>query len=430
MIKRARRTKSEFPITITRGSVRVKIYRIMNRGRMMFTVAYRGPNGKRMRSTLSVLSAAKSEAERIATRIMNGESAALELSNTDRSIYVRATELLSPTGRQLDVAVAEMMEAVDVLRDKGTLLEAARFFARHHAVGIDDRCMEDIYREFLIAKETDGLGVRYLQDCKNRLKKFADAFPRRISDCTANEMQDWLVGLKNGARARNNMRGLIVTLFNFAKQRGYLPKDRQTDADFLTRAKSSSGEIGILRPADLSKMLTAADPFLVPYLTIGAFAGLRQAELMRLEWQDVDLEQGHIQIHASKSKTGQRRLVPIHPNLMQWLQTKHPITGRLYSSPRTLRKVTTLAKGLGIEWPNNALRHSYASYRIAQCKNAAEVAHEMGNSPRMVFQHYRELVTPAEAHKWWTICPRKGGKIGKASAPLRRRQAKELAIHP
>ncbi len=131
MIKRARRTKSEFPITITRGSVRVKIYRILNRGRAMFTVAYRGANGKRMRSTLSVLSAAKSEAERIATRIMNGESAALELSNTDRSIYVRATELLRPTGRQLDMAVAEMIEAVDVLRDKGTLLEAARFFARH-----------------------------------------------------------------------------------------------------------------------------------------------------------------------------------------------------------------------------------------------------------------------------------------------------------
>lgn len=232
-------------------------------------------------------------------------------------------------------------------RDKGTLLEAARFFARHHAVGIDDRCMEDIYHEFLIAKETDGLGVRYLQDCKNRLKKFVGAFPRKISDSATNEMQDWLVGLKTGARARNNMRGLIVTLFNFAKQRGYLPKDRQTDVDFLTRPKSSSGEIGILRPADLSRMLAAADAFLVPCFAIAAFAGLRQAELMRLEWQAVDLEQRHIQIHASKSKTDQRRLVPIHPDLTEWLQAKHPKTGRLYSSPRTLRKVTTFAKELG-----------------------------------------------------------------------------------
>jgi hypothetical protein len=30
---------------------------------------------------------------------------------------------------------------------------------------------------------------------------------------------------------------------------------------------------------------------------------------------------------------------------------------------------------------------------------------EMGNSPPMIFRHYRELVKPTEAEKYWAIIP-------------------------
>jgi len=48
-------------------------------------------------------------------------------------------------------------------------------------------------------------------------------------------------------------------------------------------------------------------------------------------------------------------------------------------------------------WKHNALRHSYISYRVAQIQNVAQVALEAGNSPRMVFSNYRELVRAADA---------------------------------
>lgn len=35
----------------------------------------------------------------------------------------------------------------------------------------------------------------------------------------------------------------------------------------------------------------------------------------------------------------------------------------------------------------------------------AQVALEAGNSPRMIFQHYRELVTPQDAKAWFAITP-------------------------
>jgi hypothetical protein len=58
-----------------------------------------------------------------------------------------------------------------------------------------------------------------------------------------------------------------------------------------------------------------------------------------------------------------------------------------------------------VEWKHNALRHSFCSYRLAKVKSAAEVALEAGNSPQMIFQHYRELVTEKGAENWFGITP-------------------------
>jgi hypothetical protein len=53
----------------------------------------------------------------------------------------------------------------------------------------------------------------------------------------------------------------------------------------------------------------------------------------------------------------------------------------------------------------NGLRHSFITYRLASIKNAVEVALEAGNSPRMIFEHYRELATASEAEKWFASHP-------------------------
>ena len=59
------------------------------------------------------------------------------------------------------------------------------------------------------------------------------------------------------------------------------------------------------------------------------------------------------------------------------------------------------------DWKHNALRHSFISYRVAAVKNIAEVSLEAGNSPQMIFQHYREVVDADEAKKWFSINPEK-----------------------
>ena len=58
------------------------------------------------------------------------------------------------------------------------------------------------------------------------------------------------------------------------------------------------------------------------------------------------------------------------------------------------------------DWPDNALRHSFASYHVARFKDAKGLALEMGRTDSgMLFNHYRALVKPNEAERYWKIKP-------------------------
>ena len=140
---------------------------------------------------------------------------------------------------------------------------------------------------------------------------------------------------------------------------------------------------------------------------------MRAAELVRrakerkasLEWQDINFERAHIHVAKAKAKTATRRLVPIQPNLMQWLSPYRGQTGVVFSSEHAAIRAIARAKKILGKWSSNALRHSYATYRLAQCKDAARVAIEMGNSPQMLFRNYRELSDEQDAAAWFSLIP-------------------------
>ena len=72
---------------------------------------------------------------------------------------------------------------------------------------------------------------------------------------------------------------------------------------------------------------------------------------------------------------------------------------------RDLSAATATKTEKVLEWKHNALRHSFISYRVADTSDVPKVALESGNSPAMIFAHYRELVTPADAKSWFAIVP-------------------------
>ncbi|MES2572233.1 MAG: hypothetical protein V4710_19535 [Verrucomicrobiota bacterium] len=173
--------------------------------------------------------------------------------------------------------------------------------------------------------------------------------------------------------------------------------------EHTTVAREVAEPVGILTVDELKKLLAVASSEIVASLAIGAFAGLRAAEIERLDWSEIDLESRLIEV---KSKTARRRLIKVLPNLAAWLAPVAKKSGA--GTPPNLRKLTLLARekaGLPA-WPPNALRHSYASHHIAHFSDAAALALEMGHTnTAMIFQHYREVVRPREAARYWKILP-------------------------
>jgi integrase len=58
---------------------------------------------------------------------------------------------------------------------------------------------------------------------------------------------------------------------------------------------------------------------MLPFIAIGAFAGLRAAEIARLDWSAVDLKRKIIHLRADQAKTASRRIIPVRDKLRAWL---------------------------------------------------------------------------------------------------------------
>jgi integrase len=193
--------------------------------------------------------------------------------------------------------------------------------------------------------------------------------------------------------------------FNFARNRGYCVENPAAKS---AKAKVVEAVPGILSVEETSRLLEHAPEKLVPYIAIGAFAGIRRAELERLDWKEVDLQSCLIEVTASKAKSARRRFVKIKPNLLQWLKPYAKPSGPV--TPSNHRKLLERARrAAGIQrWPNNALRHSFVNYYLAHFKKAgaAELALELGHTnANLIFQHYRQLVKPQDAKRYWRIVP-------------------------
>jgi integrase len=265
------------------------------------------------------------------------------------------------------------------------------------------RPVSEIIDELLAAKAADGLSERYIQTLRSHLHRFGAIFQGSFQTVTASEMETWLRDQRIGPRARNNIRSSIICLFHFARKQGYLAKGEPTEADEMAKAKDRGGKIGILKPDQLARLLAKAPEKTALFFVLGAFTGMRSSEILRLDWLDLNFERRFITVAPEKAKTATRRLVPILPNLMEWLQCYQGRSGRLFVSRRDVDRAIAFAKGSEIDWPNNALRHSYATYRLAITADAARVALEMGNTPQKLIRNYRELSDEKEAEEWFSI---------------------------
>jgi integrase len=285
-----------------------------------------------------------------------------------------------------------------------TISHAVDFYVNHLEATRRSVPVRVAMKELIENRRLSGASKRYCYDLALRIGRFCSAFPdRAVAEITTAQVDDWLSGLRLAPVTRNTFRRDLRTLFSFAATRRYCAENPVIQT---AKAKEVDGDIQILTIDQITKLLERADAETLPFWAIGAFAGLRRSEIERLDWAQVDFESNLIEVKARHSKTAKRRLVTIQPNLRAWLAPYVSRRGNI--CPSNLRKCIEADReraGLRDNWPVNALRHSYGSYHLARFNDAAGLALQMGNSPDVIFRHYRELVKPKTAALYWQIKP-------------------------
>ena len=401
---KGRKKKGPF-LKVKSGSAMVPIYRTETKGRVRYMLSFYRDE-RRMRKVFTSLDCAKREALFVAQRIQVGMQHVTDLKPHERDSFKAAVAMLDKTGIPLVAAVEDYIRARD-LAGTESLAAMASEYGRHFKKVVQRVSIPEVVAEMLLHREQDGASKVYMGQLKTTLNRFALRFPGEILDTTSQEIDAWLRSLDVAPGTRNSMLRCIKVFFSFARSRNYLPEERNTAADSVRLVKNVSDDVTIFTPAQMEVILHAAPPRLVPILAIGAFSGIRVAELNRLDWSAVNLERRIIEIRAGQAKTASRRVVPITDNLAAWLEPLKR-TGKVVSAKNMHVDVSALARALKIEWPRNVLRHSFISYRIADVKSADQVALEAGNSPSIIFKNYRELTTEAQAEKWFSIMPKEG----------------------
>jgi integrase len=392
-----------------------------------FLISYYS-GGRRIQERAATLEAAKEKARAAIKQITEGSGRLVALTAVEVADYLAAVRTLRPLGNvSLSDVAADYLAAVEQLPSGAKLRDAASDFAKAHKRKADLSAVTvaELKERFLEAKKSEQLSRRYIEDATSRLTKFAKAFRCNVASVRADQITQWLDSIKARGRTRNNYRNALIALFRYARAQNLLPRNEVTEAELVPVVKAKPSAIGIYSPEQLSALLSVVSPELLPSLAIAAFAGVRSQEILRLSWEDINFQQGHIVVAAEKAKTASRRIVPILPALKAWLLLKKERKGAVVSGfaqpqswnravSRCVSRYNAEAKQNNLpELPRiqNGLRHSFASYRLAVVKDAAAVALEMGNSPRKLFENYRELVTTSEGKRWFAVMPPKDGKI-------------------
>ena len=272
-----------------------------------------------------------------------------------------------------------------------------------------------------------GEKTRNLENVRRVLEPMAEQFKGRcLVDIAPAELAEWWSGRTagRGKKTANEVRGALVGFYKWAVWDGIHPKVT-TAADKLPRQELDKAERRVLRPQEVLDVLNSVQKEFRAWVVLGAFAGLRPEEIAPpqkkgmskagkrgIRCEEIDWRFSVIRLPAEVSKLSRNgdRLVPLTDAAKAWLAWAGIEEGMV--GPVCLRNPSEQdeLKRIGLEvfkgrWPQDALRHSFGSYRNAMLRNLPRVAEEMGTSVQMLQKHYHNPQTEEAGANWFSLRP-------------------------
>ena len=309
-----------------------------------------------------------------------------------------------------------LLKVMKALPDEADLEE----FLTWRAGAPSARLFTDVVADFIAFKVAEkGRKTQHLRAVELDLESLgASLSGLDFRDVTSIHLTEWHEARAGGlsAKRRNDCRANVISLYKYAHKMGEITADGLQIPQRLAKAKKE-------RPSDIRYASSEEVLFLLKevreeyrlWLILGLFAGLRPEEISPeknrgrrgLHREEIDIATKTIYVSREVAgKTGSARRVPFCQHFEKWLEWASWSPSDLGPIKRwtsnKARETTRLGALMDKEWnrsegwPQDILRHTYASNRAAQIQNLPQLALELGNSVSVIKDHYNQPL-PKEA---------------------------------
>ena len=219
---------------------------------------------------------------------------------------------------------------------------------------------------------------RFMKRCKGLAK-------RRVRSISPQECAGYIEQAFETPRQRQKARLILSGVFGTAVKRGWC------DANPVARVEAPrvvEQQVPILTPQEIEQITTTAETYrggsCAAAVGMMLYAGIRPHEVARLSWAQVDLRERAVYILPRHSKTGGARRVTIHKPLLRILRAHQRGGGEMICPANWLHHWRELRRAAGWDspahrWPQDALRHTFASYHLSHFRSYAELQLEIGH---------------------------------------------------
>jgi integrase len=218
-----------------------------------------------------------------------------------------------------------------------------------------------------------------------------------------------------GARSAatvNRYLSALRSCWNWGRAAGLVPQDRGWPTRLLLT--EPKGRVRFLNDVELANVLAAAkaqSAVMHAAIMVSIATGLRQGELLRLKWADIDLNAGKLVVLISKTDTARAVYLPsVAVDALKELRKGKIVSAStvfLLDDGRPLRKSNlearwkVIRKDAGLEdfhWHD--LRHSCASFLAQRGASLLEIGSVLGHRSPSVTQRYAHLIegAPVKGH--------------------------------
>lgn len=294
---------------------------------------------------------------------------------------------------------AELLGTVAEMEKAGTnLLEVWNHWLRHNKGA--NYTLGQATDKWLKSLKEKKLRESYLIQSAGLVRHMLAKFTPDISinEIRTEDLDKWIRELTPGGALDRWRR--TRTVFTYMHRKGWLLKNPSLALD----APAKYVRAPLVLKNDVVKNILSCCfgtyKHMAPYYILSLFTGIRGAEIQRLKWDAIDLENKQIKIEIPDSKTSRRRVVHMINNTAPVLSNfrDYPLWSDRH--PGRVRKIRKL---LQHPYKADCMRHTAATHLTNYYESFDKASMELGNSPNILRSTYYGIATPEETKEFFSI---------------------------